>query len=77
MLLDRLAEYARTTIQNHWEPRCQSNKRNGPVVDELAPTVGGRLPYAVGCPAFTRELRQVFWPKVLEKHYGKLNRQGS
>ena len=27
-----------------------------------APGEPGNLPYAVGCPAFTRELRQVQWP---------------
>jgi hypothetical protein len=44
------------------------------------PSVGGYLPYEVGCPAFTRELRQVRWPSVqafkpeLSKKYdGKLN----
>ena len=38
----------------------------------------GDLPYAVGCPAFTRELRQVQWPStknfkpdVPEKYDGK------
>ena len=38
----------------------------------------GDLPYAVGCPAFTRELRQVHWPStknfkpdVPEKYDGK------
>ena len=29
-----------------------------------APGEPGDLPYAVGCPAFTRELRQVQWPRI-------------
>src|SRR3954470_16545790 len=43
-----------------------------------APREPGDLPYAVGCPAFTRELRQVQWPStknfkldVPEKYDGK------
>ena len=43
-----------------------------------APGEPGDLPYAVGCPAFTRELRQVQWPStknfkpdVPEKYDGK------
>ena len=43
-----------------------------------APGEPGNLPYAVGCPAFTRELRQVQWPStknfkpdVPEKYDGK------
>src|SRR4051812_16673256 len=45
-----------------------------------APGEPGDLPYAVGCPAFTRELRQVQWPStknfkpdVPEKYDGKLH----
>ena len=29
-----------------------------------APKEPGNLPYAAGCPAFTRELRQVQWPST-------------
>ena len=43
-----------------------------------APGEPGDLPYAVGCPAFTHELRQVQWPStknfkpdVPEKYDGK------
>ena len=43
-----------------------------------APGEPGDLPYAVGCPAFTRELRQVQWPStknfkpdIPEKYDGK------
>ena len=43
-----------------------------------APGEPGDLPYTVGCPAFTRELRQVQWPStknfkpdVSEKYDGK------
>ena len=43
-----------------------------------APGEPGDLPYTVGCPAFTRELRQVQWPStknfkpdVPEKYDGK------
>ena len=80
VLQDRRAEDARTTIEWHREARRQSDARNGPIVDELAPGVCGYLPYEVGCPAFTRELRQVRWPSVRafkpevpEKYDGKLN----
>ena len=45
-----------------------------------APREPGDLPYAVGCPAFTRELRQVQWPStknfkpdVPEKYDGKMH----
>ena len=45
-----------------------------------APGEPGDLPYAVGCPVFTRELRQVQWPStknfkpdVPEKYDGKMH----
>ena len=31
-------------------------------MDHPAPGGYGGLPYEVGCPAFTRELRQFLWP---------------
>ena len=47
-------------------------------MDHPAPGVPGGLPYEVGCPAFTRELRQFHWPShrtfkpdVGEKYTGK------
>ena len=47
-------------------------------MDHPAPGGFGGLPYEVGCPAFTRELRQFQWlshcmfkPDVDEKYTGK------
>ena len=47
-------------------------------MDRPAPGGSGGLPYEVGCPAFTRELRQFQWPShhmfkpdVGEKYNGK------
>ena len=49
-------------------------------VNEPALSIGGCLPFEVGCPAFTRELRQVCWSSVCvfkleipEKYDGRLN----
>ena len=46
----------------------------------LAPVAAGYLPYDVGCPAFTREMRQVRWPsarafkpELPDKYDGTLN----
>lgn len=58
----------------------RTNGYDGLNVDEPALGDGGCLPFEVGCPAFTRELRQVRWPSVHtfkpeipEKYYGRLN----
>ena len=58
----------------------QTDGCGGLNVDEPALGVGGCLPFEVGCPAFTRELRQVRWPSVRtfkpeirEKYDGRLN----
>src|SRR4051812_38342196 len=60
------------------EARRQSDQRSEPSGDMHAPGEPGDLPYSVGCPAFTRELRQVQWPStknfkpdVPEKYDGK------
>src|SRR6187399_3314786 len=78
VLDDRRQEDARTRIERRREARRQSDQRAGPAVDMHAPGEPGDLPYAVGCPAFTRELRQVqlpsmknFKPDVPEKYDGK------
>ena len=78
VLHERQQEDARTRIERRREARRQSDKRAGPSVDMHAPGEPGDLPYAVGCPAFTRELRQVQWPStknfkpdVSEKYDGK------
>src|SRR6187399_1596529 len=78
VLDDRRQEDARTRIERRREARRQSDQRAGPFVDMHAPGEPGDLPYAVGCPAFTRELRQVQWPStknfkpdVPEKYDGK------
>ena len=59
--------------------KCDINPTSaGPSIDMHAPGEPGDLPYAVGCPAFTRELWQVQWPStnnfkpdVPEKYDGK------
>ena len=78
VLHERQQEDARTRIERRREARRQSDKRAGPSVDMHAPGEPGGLPYAVGCLAFTRELRQVQWPStknfkpdVPEKYDGK------
>ena len=60
------------------DTRHQLDKRAGPAMDHPAPGGSGGLPYEVGCPAFTRELRQfqlpshrTFKPDVGEKYTGK------
>jgi hypothetical protein len=78
VLQERKGEDARTTIERRREAHRQFDKRAGPTVDMHAPGDPGDLPYAVSCPAFTRELRQVQWPNrkafkpdVPEKYDGK------
>src|SRR6187401_3445754 len=78
VLDDRRQEDARTTIERRREARRQSDQRAGDAVDARAPGEPGDLPYAAGCPAFTRELRRVQWPSmknfkpdVPEKYDGK------
>ena len=58
----------------------QTDGCGGLNIDEPALGVGGCLPFEVGCPAFTRELRQVCWPSIRmfkleipEKYDGRLN----
>ena len=60
---------------HRWTDGC-----DGPDVEEPALGIGGCLPFEVGCPAFTHELRQVRWPSVRafkpeihEKYNGRLN----
>ena len=65
--------------------RCRDNHRqpNGcdaPDIDEPALGISGCLPFEVGCPAFTRELRQAHWssvrtfkPEIPEKYDGRVN----
>ncbi|RCU22286.1 hypothetical protein DVA79_21605, partial [Acinetobacter baumannii] len=52
----RQQEDARTRIERRGEARRQSDQRAGPCVDMHALGEPGNLLYAVGCPAFTREL---------------------
>ena len=59
---------------------CRSNGCDGPDVDEPALGGGGYLPFEAGCPAYTREPRQVRWPsartfkpEIPEKYDGRLN----
>ena len=72
--------HTRITIKRCSETRRQSNRRNGPDVNEPTPDESRYLPFQVGCPAFTRELWQVRWPsartfklEILEKYDGRLN----
>src|SRR4051812_43412968 len=78
VLDERQQEDARTRIERRRETRRQSDQRDGNAVDARAPGEPGDLPYAAGCPAFTRELRRVQWPStknfkpdVPEKYDGK------
>src|SRR3954468_4129122 len=78
VLHERQQEDARTRIECRREARRQTDQCARPTVDMHAPGEPGDLPYAVGCPAFTRELRQVQWPStknfkpdVPEKYDGK------
>ena len=80
VLEDRRKEYTRITIERCREAHHQSDKCNGPDISDPTPSVGGYLPYEVGCPAFTSELRRVRWPstrafkpELTEKYDGKLN----
>src|SRR3954466_13724083 len=78
VLHERKQEDARTRIERRRKAGRQSDQRAEPSVDMHAPGGPGNLPYTVGCPAFTRELRQVQWPStknfkpdVPEKYDGK------
>ena len=62
VLRERAHEDARTTVERRHETSRQSDKRSGPAMDHPAPGGSGGLPCEVGCPAFTRELRQFQWP---------------
>ena len=62
VLRERAHEDARTTIEHRRDARHQSDRRAGPTMDHPAPGSYDGLPYEVGCPAFTRELRQFQWP---------------
>ena len=57
VLQERAHEDARTTIERWRGARHQSDRRAEPTTDHPAPGGSGGLPYEVGCPAFTRELR--------------------
>ena len=78
VLQERAHEDARTTIKRLRGARHQSDRRAGPAENRPTPESPGGLPYEVGCPAFTRELRQFQWPShrtfkadVGEKYNGK------
>jgi hypothetical protein len=65
-------------VPRQWWSHPHSNNFNSH--DMTGPEVGGYLPYEVGCPAFTRELRHVRWPstqafkpELPEKYDEKLN----
>ena len=73
-------EGALVTIERRRDNHHQSDGRDGPNVDE--PVLGGGryLHFKAGCPAFTRELRQVRWPsartfklEILERYDWRLN----
>lgn len=79
-LEDRRREDARVVVKPHHDNHCQPNGCDNPDVDEPALEDGGCLPFEVGCPAFTSELRQVHWPsartfkpEIPEKYDGRLN----
>src|SRR4051812_10137328 len=64
VLHERKEEDARTRIERRREEWRQSDQRAEPSGDMHAPGEPGALPYSVGCPAFTCELRQVQWPST-------------
>ena len=77
---DRRRGDARVVIEQRRDDPRRTNGCDGPEVDETTLGIGGCLPFEVGCPAFTRELRQVRWPSVRvfkpeipEKYDGRLN----
>jgi hypothetical protein len=59
VLEDRRREGARVNTERHRDAHRQSDRRDGPDVDEPSLADGGYLPFEAGCPAFTSELRQV------------------
>src|SRR3954463_1059484 len=78
VLHERREEDARTRIERRREARRQSDQRIEPSGNMPAPGEPGELSYSLGCPEFTRELRQVQWPStknfkpdVPEKYNGK------
>jgi hypothetical protein len=80
VLWDRRAEDDRATIERRREARRQSDSRAGPAANKPMPGYPGCLPYDIGCPAFTPELRQVRWPSsrgfkpdLPDKYDGKLD----
>ena len=58
VLRERGREDARTIIERRREARHQSDWHAGPAMDRPTPRGSGDLPYEVGYPALTRELRQ-------------------
>src|SRR3954465_14131809 len=64
VLHERREEDARTRIERRREARRQSDQRVEPSGNMPAPGEPGELPYLVGCPAFTSEMRQVQWPST-------------
>ena len=71
---------ARVVVERCRNDHCRTNGCDGPDIDEPALGIGRCLPFEVGCPAFTRELRQVRSPSVRtfkleipEKYDGRLN----
>lgn len=77
---DRQREDVRTIVERRRNEPRQADRCNGLNIDEPALGVGGCLPFEVGCPAFTRELRQVRWspvhtfkPEIPETYDGRLN----
>ena len=70
----------RVVIEQRRDDLRRTDGCDGLNVDEPALGVGGCLPFEVGCPAFTRELRQFRWssirtfkPEIPEKYDGRLN----
>lgn len=77
---DRWKQDARTTIERRQEARRQSNDHAKIGDDDHAPGVPGSLPYEIGFPVFTCELRKVRWPStktfkhdLTDKYDGKIS----
>ena len=79
-LEDRQRGDAHVIVERRRDDHRRANGCEGPDVDEPALEPGEYLPFEVGYPAFTRELRQVCWlsvrtfkSEIPEKYDGRLN----
>ena len=79
-LEDKQRGAACVVVERRHDDHRQTNGCDGPDIDEPTLEDSGCLPFEVGSPAFTPELRQVRWPsartfkpEIPEKYDGRLN----